>query len=138
MEQIRNSETLKIFKLKILKFIRPTANSIFSCRNPIGVKLLARLRLRLSHSFQDKLNLLCCCGKEFETVFHFLLSCSNYSDKILTLLMKIRNINPNILENTNSQFTHFLLYRDNNLTDSTNFIILSSTTQLYSIYWLPK
>ena len=128
MEQIRNSETLKIFKLKILKFIRPTANSIFSCRNPTGVKLLARVRLRLSHSFQDKLNLLCCCGKEFETVF--LLSCSNYSDKKLALLRKIRNINPNILENTNPQFTHFLLYGDNNLTDSTNFIILSSTTQL--------
>ena len=35
---IRNSETLKIFKSKILKFIRPTANS--SCHNPIGVKLL--------------------------------------------------------------------------------------------------
>ena len=42
---IRNSETLNIFKSKILKFIRPTANSIFGCHNPIGVKLLTRLRL---------------------------------------------------------------------------------------------
>ena len=134
---IRNSETLNIFKSKILKFIRPTANSIFGCHNPIGVKLLTRLRLGLSHlrehkfkhSFQDTLNPLCSCGKEVETTFHFLLSCPNYSDERLTLLSKIRNINPNILENTNSQITRFFLYGDKNFTASTNFIILSSTIE---------
>ena len=46
---IRNSETLNIFKLKKLKFIRPTANSNFGCHNPTGVKLLTRLRLGRSH-----------------------------------------------------------------------------------------
>ena len=35
---IRNSETLNIFKSKILKFIRPTANSIFGCHNSIWAK----------------------------------------------------------------------------------------------------
>ena len=66
MEQIRfyrNSETRNIFKLKILKFIRTIANSIFDCHNPIGVTLLTILRLGLSHlcehkskhNFQDKL-----------------------------------------------------------------------------------
>ena len=61
---IRNSETLEIFTSKILKFIRPTTNGIFGCHNPIGVKLLTRLRLGLSHlrdlkfrnNFQDTLN----------------------------------------------------------------------------------
>ena len=48
---------------------------------------------------------------------------------LLTLLSKIRNINLNILENTNSQITRFLLYGDNNVTASTNFIILSSTME---------
>ena len=121
---IRNSETLNIFKSKILKFIRPTANSIFGCHNPIGVKLLTRLRLGLSHlrehkfkhSFQDTLNPLCSCGKEVETTFQFLLSCPNYSDERLTLLSKIRNINPNIFENSNSQITWFFLYGDKNFT----------------------
>ena len=68
---IRNSETLDIFKSKILKFIRPTASSIFGCHNPIGVQLLTRLRLGLNHlrehifkhGFQDTLNPLCSCGK---------------------------------------------------------------------------
>ena len=113
---ICNSETLNIFKSKIFKFIRPTANSIFRSHNPIGLKLLTRLRLGLSHlrehkfkhSFQDILNPFCNCGKEAETTFHFLLSCSNYSDKRLTPLSKIRNVNPNILENTNSQIRFFL------------------------------
>ena len=41
---IRNSETLNIFRSKVLKSIRPTASSIFGCHNPIGVKLLTRLR----------------------------------------------------------------------------------------------
>ena len=44
MEQISsnicNLETHNIFKSKILKFIRPTANSIIGCHNPVGVKLL--------------------------------------------------------------------------------------------------
>ena len=125
---IRNSETLNVFKSNILKFIGPTANSIFGCRNPIGVKLLTRLRLGLSHfrehifkhSFQDTLNPLCSCGKETEATFHFLLSCPNYSDERLTLLSKIRNINPNILKNTDSQITRFFLHGDKNLTASTN------------------
>ena len=64
---IRISETLNIFKSKILKFIRPIANSTFGCHNPVGVKVLTRLRLGLSHlrehkfkhDFQDTLNPLC-------------------------------------------------------------------------------
>ena len=69
-----------MFKSKILKFIRPAENSIFGCHNPIGVKLLTRLRLGLrehkfKHGFQDTLNPLCSCEKEIETTFHFLLSC---------------------------------------------------------------
>ena len=134
---IRNSETLNIFKSKILQFIRPTANSIFGFHNPTVVKLLTRLRLGLSHlrerkfkhSFQNTFNPLCSCGKEVETTFHFLLSYLNYSDERLTILSKIKNINPIILENTNSQITRFFLYGNKNFTASTNFIILSSTIE---------
>ena len=134
---ICKSKTLNIFKSKILKFIRPTANSIFGCHNPIGVKLLTWLRLGLSHlreqkfkhSFYDTLNPLCSCRKEVETTFHFLLSCLNYSGERLSLLSKIRNIIPNILQNTNSQITRFFLHGDKNFTASTNFIILNSTIE---------
>ena len=134
---IRNLKTLNIFKSKILNFLRPTANSIFVCHNPIGVKLLIRIRLALSHlrehkfkhSFQDTLNPLCSCGKEFETTFDIVLSCPNYYDERLTLLSKIRNISSNILENTNSQIGQFFLYGDKNFTASTNFIIVNLTIE---------
>ena len=103
----------------------------------VGTRVLTKLRLGLSHlrehkfkhSFEDTLNLLGSCGKEVETTFRFLLSCHNYSDEKLTLLSKIRNINPNILENTNSQITQLFLYGDKNFTASTNFVILSSAIE---------
>ena len=61
---IRNSESLNVFKNSLLKFIRPSGNSAFNCHNPRGFKLLTRLRLSLSHlrehkfkhGFQDSLN----------------------------------------------------------------------------------
>ena len=134
--KMRNSEALNIFLSKISKFIEPTANSISGCQNPIWVRLLTRLRLGLDqhredkfkHSFQDTLYPLCSSRKEVAT-FHFLLLCHNYSKEILILLSKIRNINSNILENTNSQITQFFLYGDENFTGSTNFIILNSTIE---------
>ena len=46
---IRNSDSLNIFKLLLLKFVRPLANSVFDINNPYGLKLLTRLRLDLSH-----------------------------------------------------------------------------------------
>ena len=114
---IQKMETLNIFKSKILKFIRPIANSISGCHNRKGVKLLTRLRLGLSHlrhhkfkhSFQNALNLFSSCRKEVETTSHFLLSRPNYSNERSTLMSKIRNINPNILENTSSQISQFFL-----------------------------
>ena len=49
-KSIMNSESFSIFKKNILKFIRPSPNSIFNCHNPKGAKLLTRLRLGLSIS----------------------------------------------------------------------------------------
>ena len=77
----------------------------------------------------ETLNLRRNCGNKVETTFHFLLSCPNYSDERLILLSKIRNINPNILENNSSQITQFFLHGDKNFAASTNFVILSSTIE---------
>ena len=109
-----------MFKSKILKLIRPIANSVFDCYNPITIKFFTRLRLELNRFrehkfkliFQDTLNPHWSYGKEVETTSHFLILSSNYSNKRSTLLSKIRNINPNILENTSSQITKFFRCRD--------------------------
>ena len=44
-KSIRNSKSFSIFKKNILKFIRPSPNSIYNCHNPKGAKLLTRLKV---------------------------------------------------------------------------------------------
>ena len=64
---IRNSDSLSLFKKRILAFIRLSANSNFHCHDPKTLKEIRRLRLGLSHlrfyefkqPFQDKLNVTC-------------------------------------------------------------------------------
>ena len=51
---IRNSESVSAFKKQILKFIRPSTNSTFNVHNPHSIKLLARLRVGLSHLREHK------------------------------------------------------------------------------------
>ena len=80
---LRNSNSISVFKENILNFIRPSPNSIFNCHNPKGIKLVTTLRLGLSHlredkfkhSFQDTINLLCNCDQDIESSTHFFLHC---------------------------------------------------------------
>ena len=46
---IRNSASLNVFKSRLLQFVRPLENSVFTCHNPIGIKYLTRPRLGFSH-----------------------------------------------------------------------------------------
>ena len=63
------SNSFKIFRKSIVRFIRISANSLFNCHNPQKIKCITRLRLGLSHlgedkfkhSFQDSLNPFCSC-----------------------------------------------------------------------------
>ena len=118
---IRNSESLNTFKKMILNFIRSCANNVFDIHNPLGINLLTRLRLDLSHlhkhkfrhCFQYTLNISCECGKNIEsTTTHFFLHCSNLLIPRQTqiLLQKIRNIDDNILSQSKTQLTHFSVW----------------------------
>ena len=134
-QNIRHSENLFIFKKKLLKFIRPSRNSVFRCHNPKGIKLLTRLRVGLSHlrehkfkhGFLDSLNPICSCGQNIETSTHFLLHCSNYSNERLTFLNIIRNIDSNILNKNDLKVTETLLYGDSSLDDTNNTLIMNAT-----------
>ena len=82
---IRNSASLNTFKKKLLNLTRSCAISIFDIHNLFGIKLLARLRVGLSHlhehkfkhCFQDTLNPLCECDKDIESTMHFFPHCTN-------------------------------------------------------------
>ena len=132
---LRNSDTYGTFKNTILKFIRPSPNSVFECHNPQGIKFLTRLRLVLSrlrehkfkHNFQDSPNPLCKCSAEVESTSHFLLHCPVYNNDRSSLISTIRNIDCKLLEITDSSLTQTLLYGNPSFDIITNSLILNAT-----------
>ena len=96
---LRNASSISISKQNILKFIRLGPNKVYNDHNPIGLKLLTRLRLGLihlrarkfSHNFSDCLDELCICGTNVDTTDHFLLQCQLYLSERQTLMEKIRD-----------------------------------------------
>ena len=75
------NESFNMFRNTLLKSIRPIPNSIFDACDPLGIQLLTRLRVGLSHlrehkfrhGFNDAIDLFCPCNREIESVSHFFL-----------------------------------------------------------------
>ena len=132
---IRSASSIDIFKNSILKIIRPKANSIFDIHNPLGVKLLTRLRLGLSHlhdhkfkyNFQDCLNPLCTCGIDIEDTKHFFLHCNNYNQERQTLFDTIAKVKTDFLNLNESELLNLLLYGHLALTFLENREILNAS-----------
>ena len=104
--------------------------------DPIGLKLLTRLRLNLSHlrehkfrhNFQDTLNPLCSCQNlETETTGHYLSRCDFYTNTRTTLLENLVEIVGNIDNLSDDQLIFLLLYGDVNYNTEKNNSILKNT-----------
>ena len=73
---IRTS-SFNIFRANLIKIIRPIPNSVFGIFNPLGLKLITRLWLGLSHlnedrfnhNFNDCINRLCTCSLDMSQQF---------------------------------------------------------------------
>ena len=100
---IINSNSLEVFKSKLLAFIRPVQRSIYNVFNPQGLKFLTRLRLGLSHlnehrfrhNFKDCIKPLCSCSLEIENTLHFFLRCQHYSTFRVGLMNKVNQTDEN-------------------------------------------
>ena len=79
--EIRRIDSYVGFRKKLLSFIKPTENKTFSIYDPLGIKLLNRLRVDFSHlnehkfrhNFADNLNPLFSCSLKLRprlTFFH--------------------------------------------------------------------
>ena len=131
---LRKAESLSVFKTNILKFIRPSPNSVYNCNNPKGLKFIIRLRLDLSHltehkfkyGFQHTINSLCSCGLHIESTEHFLLHCPQFVKERCTVLSTMGNINYKLLENTDSILTQMLLFGNTsfNIIEILKFLML--------------
>ena len=93
-------------------------NSLFSIRNPVGVILLTRLRLQLSHlnghkfrhGFEDTISPMCLYNTEIESNEHFLLCCHFYSSRRLELFDKLNKINSSFFKFSAKDQVNILLY----------------------------
>ena len=107
-----------IFRNSLLQSIQPNLRSVFNLHNPNGIKHLTRLRLGLSHlrehkfkhNFQDSINPLCSCEGDIETTEHFFLHCQNFVDLRVVLLNDIITIDHGILDTSEDNLVHLLLY----------------------------
>ena len=134
-DEIRNSKSVSAFKKSIK--CEKKENSLFSIYDPLGVKLLTRLRLQFSHlnehkfrhGFGDTRNAmyqtLFACGSEVEATEHFLLRCHLYSPQRLELFENLEKVNSSFLNLNVKDKVSFLLYGSQSATSkSSNHEIL--------------
>ena len=78
---VRNAKSISIFQKLVLS--KKYRNSLLSVYDPLGEKLLTRLRFNFTdlneyqfrHGYTDTINPMCACGADIETTEHFLLHC---------------------------------------------------------------
>ena len=132
---IRNSESIAIFKSRLLSLIRPFQSNVYNIFDPIGLKLLTRLRLGFSHlnehkfrhDFQECLNPLCLCNFEIEDTTHYLLHCQYFSEHRINLINSVNSVFDNFESSSDNNKRDILLYGDRRFDTNKNKIILEST-----------
>ena len=132
---IKNSESIAIFKSRLLSLIRPFQSNVYNIFDPIGLKLLTRLRLGFSHlnehkfrhDFQDYLNPLCLCNFEIEDTTHYLLHCQYFSEHRINLINSVNSVFDNFESFSDNNKRDILLYGDRRFDTNKNKIILEST-----------
>ena len=109
---------MEIFKKYLLNFIRSNSNNVFNINNPLGLKLLTRVRIGFSHlkehkfkhNFQDSVDPLCSCGNDIESTVHFFLHCPNFTTQSGTLLNKLKITNASIMAKNENSVVRTLLF----------------------------
>ena len=114
--KIRNGKSINIFKKSIIN--EKQENSLFSVYDPLGVKLLTRLRLQFSHlkkykfryGFSDTVNPMCACITEIEPTGHFFLRCHLYSTQRLEPFESLQKVDSNFSNLNEKDQINTLLY----------------------------
>ena len=113
-----NSKSYNIFKNSLLKIGRPMPRPTFNICNPLRLKLLAHLRLGLSHqnehrfnhNFEDCINPQCSFSLEVESSAHFFLHCHNFVNIRNTLLNKLSSISYDSSSCSDRSLAKLILY----------------------------
>ena len=97
---IKNSESISIFKSNLLFFILPVQTNIFNIFDPKALIFLTRLRLSLSHLnknrfqhiFHDCPNPLWSCSLEIKDTSHYFLHSHHFSHHSVVLMNSGKSI----------------------------------------------
>ena len=134
---IKHFDTMPpISKLKeyLLSLFRPNIKSTFNIYDPIGLRYIFQLRLRLSplrnhkwrHNFIESISNICICNQGIENIDNFLFSCPLFITQRTSLITTVNEIaQKNNLHVINQP--HFYLYDHHSLNDSENKKIILST-----------
>ena len=134
---IKNIDSNAMFRKKLLAFIRPLENDTCGIYDPLGIRLLNRLRLGFSHlrehkfrhNFADTLNLLCSCSLETEDTEHYFLRCQNNLSFCTILMNDLNNINTAIASLNSNDLHRVILYGDESFNKETICKILTASTK---------
>ena len=115
---LRNSKYYNIFKNSLLKIGKPMPKPTFNIHNHLGLKLLTRLTLELSHlnehrfnhNFEDCINPLCSCSLEVDSTVQFFLHCHNFVNIRNTLLNTLNSISCDVTNCSDRSLTKLILY----------------------------
>ena len=117
-DEIKGATSFSLFKVSLLKMGLPHANSTYRIHNSVGIRLLTRLRLDLSHlsehkfrhNFADCVNPLCSCSIKLETTIHFFLHCRNFLNIRRKLFEKIKPLDKTLLQLNDESLLTVLLF----------------------------
>ena len=106
---IRNSESVAIFKSRLLSLIRPFQSNVYNIFDPIG------------------LNSLCLCNFKIEDTTHYLLHCQYFSEHRINLINSVNSVFDNFESFSDNNKRDILLYGGRRFDTNKNKIILEST-----------
>ena len=139
---IRTS-SFNIFRANLVKIIQAIPNSVFGIFNPLGLKLITRLRLGLSHlnehsinhNFNDCKNPLCTCSLDIESTVHFSLHYNYYNSARISLLNDPNSVDRTLL-NLSDILVNVLLYGGPQFDDTQNAFILNSSIKQFFFFFV--
>ena len=133
--ELKTSISVSKFKKGLHAFIPPKMCPVYKIHDPLGLKLLTRLRVNFSHlrehkfrhNFLDALNPLCSCSLEFESTNHYLLRFPFYTHVRKIFLDNITDIIGPISTLPDDKLVNLLLYVNDIYSAGQNSSVLQNT-----------
>ena len=132
---LRNSESVSVFKSKLMSFISPVQTNIYNIFDPKGLTFPTRLKLGLSHlnqhrcrrNFKDCLNPLWSCSLEIENTSHYLFYCYHFSHHLVALMNSAKSTCDNFDSMSENVKEDLLLYSVSRFDEDKNKVIFKAT-----------